>query len=66
MSEMQKCDKLKIVMACAALIVCIIVGALVFPLLMKALGVPSTFTCHCIGGAVGLFGGILFIRRYIY
>lgn len=66
MPDMLKCGRLKIVMACAVVVVCIIAGWVVFPKLMEALGVSPTFTCHCIGGLIGLFGGILFLWKYVF
>ena len=66
MPEMRKSETRKIVMACAVLVVFIIVGWLIVPMVMEALGVPSTFTCHCIGGIIGLVAGILFLRNYVY
>jgi hypothetical protein len=65
MSDMQKCDKFRMVVACVVLVVFVIAGWFIFPVVMGALGVPSTFTCHCIGGALGFIGGILFLRKYV-
>ena len=40
MSDMQKCEKLKIVVvACVVLVVFVIVGWFIFPVVMEALGV---------------------------
>jgi len=66
MSAMPKWDRLKIVVASAVVVGCVIVGWFVFPWVMAAIGVPSTFTCHCIGGVIGLFGGILVLRKFVF
>ncbi len=59
-------DLLKLVVATAVIILCVIAGWFVFPIVMAALGVPSTFTCHCIGGLIGLVAVILIVRKIVF
>jgi hypothetical protein len=60
------CARLRFVIAAAVIILCISVGWVVFPLVTAPLGVPATFTCHCIGGAIGLIAGILLVRIVVF
>jgi hypothetical protein len=66
MSDHCKCDTPRIVIACAVVVVCVSVGWFLFPVLMGAIGVSPTFTCHCIGGLIGLVGGLLFLRKFVF
>jgi hypothetical protein len=63
---MPTCKIVRVVMAAAIIILCVSVGWVVFPLVMAALGVPSTFTCHCIGGLIGFIAGILLVRIVVF
>jgi hypothetical protein len=65
MSDMQKCEKLKIVVSgvCSAGSFCHR-GVVYFSSGHGSTrSVPSSFSCHCIGGTLGFIGGILFLRN---
>jgi hypothetical protein len=66
MADMPTCKILRFVMAAVVIIICVSVGWIVFPLVTAPLGVPSTFTCHCIGGTIGFIAGILLVRIVVF
>jgi hypothetical protein len=66
MADKQIWTKPKIALAIAVLAIFIILGWLIFPWAMVAFGVPSTFTCHCIGGGIGLLVGIVVLRKVVF
>jgi hypothetical protein len=66
MPDTERCTRLKLAVAAAIIAVCISVGWFVFPPLMELLGFSSTFTCHCIGGLIGLVAGIVVLREAVF